>query len=85
MKLILTENANKYHKYIIPRFIFYPKTPVNILGVLSLGTFFGDNEDESDYLAEDGTTIKLGSTKLHFIWDHVSHGKDFMHGSSHMP
>ena len=63
MKLILTDNANKYHSFIIPCCVFYPNTPVNILGVPALGTFFGDNADATDLLSEDGITIKLGSTK----------------------
>ena len=54
MKLILTDDANKHHLYIIPRCVFNPNTPVNILGVSSLGTFFGDNAYETDTLAEDG-------------------------------
>ena len=57
MKLILTDDANKHYSYIIPRCVFYPKTPVNILGVPYIGTFFGDNSDATDILAEDGTTI----------------------------
>ena len=34
---------------------------------------------------EDGTTIKLGATRLHFIWDHGKHERNFMHGSRLMP
>ena len=85
MKLILTDDANNHHSYIIPRCVFDPKTPVNILGVPDLGTFFGDNSDATDPLAEDGTTIKSVSTKSHFIWDHGRHERHFMHGSSRMP
>ena len=84
MKLILTDNANKHNSYIIPRCVFDPKTPVNILGVPSLGTFFGDISDANYLLAEDGTTIKSGSTKSHFIWYHGRHERYFMHVSSHM-
>ena len=64
MKVILTDNANKHHSYIIFCCVFDPKTPVNILGVPSLGTFIGDHSDATDLLAEDGTTIKSG-TKNH--------------------
>ena len=67
MKLLLSGDANKHHSYIIPCCVFYPKTPVNILSVPALGTFFCDNEDATDPLADDGTTIKLGFTKSHFI------------------
>ena len=58
MKLILTDETNNHHLYIIPRCVFDPNIPVNILGVPDIGTFFGDNEDSTDPLAEDGTTIK---------------------------
>ena len=51
MKLILTDDANKHHSYIIPRCVFDPKTPVNILGVPDLGILFGDNADATDPLA----------------------------------
>ena len=85
IKLILTENANNHHLYIFPCCVFYPKTPVNILSVPALGTFFCDNEDATDPLADDGTTIKLGSTKSHFLWDNDRHERHFMHGSSRMP
>ena len=73
MKLLLTGGANKNHSYIIPRCVFDPNTPVNILGVPFLGKFFGDNSYATDPLAEDGTTIKSGSTKSHFIWNHGRH------------
>ena len=63
MKLIQTDNANKHHSYIITCCVFIPKTPVNILGVTALGTFFGDTEDANNPLAEDGTTIKSCPTK----------------------
>ena len=67
MKLILTDDDNKNDSYIIPLFVSDQKTPLNILGVPYLGIFFGDNSDATDTLVEDGTTIKLGSTKSHLI------------------
>ena len=73
MKLILTDDANKNHSHVVRSCIFDPNTPVNILGVPALGTFFSDNSDANDTLAEDGTTIISGSTKLHFIWNHGRH------------
>ena len=82
MKLILTDDSNKHHLYIIPCFVFDPKTPVNILGVPELGKFFGDNADATDPLAEDVTNIKLGSSKLHFIRDNGRNERHFMHVSS---
>ena len=84
MKLILTDDDNKHHTYKIPRCVFDPKTPVNILGFPALGIFFGDNADATDTLAEDGTNIKSGSKKSHFIWGHGRHKRNFIHGSSCM-
>ena len=63
MKLILTEYTNKHHSYVVPCCIFYPKTPVNILGVPALGSLFSDSEDATDILEEDGTNIKSCDTK----------------------
>ena len=73
MRFILSDNSNKHHLYIIPRCVFDPKTPVNIMGVTALGKLFGDNADATDPRTEDGTTIKLGYTKSPFIWDHGRH------------
>ena len=65
--------------------MFDPDTPTNILGVHALGTFFGDNANVGSPYDEDSTTIKLGATRLHFIWDHGKNEQHFMHGSSLMP
>ena len=51
IKLIQTDESNKHHLYIIPRCVFYPETPVNILGVPALGKFFGDNSDAADTIS----------------------------------
>ena len=67
MELILTDNTNKHQSYVIPRCVFVPNTPVNILGVSALDKLFGDNADETYPLSEYGTTIKSGATKSHFI------------------
>ena len=71
--------------YIVPCCVFDPNTPVNILGVPDLGSFFGDNADATDHTAAEGTTILLGSIKLHFIWDHGRHKQNFMHAYSYIP
>ena len=84
MKSILPDNANKHHSIFFPCCVFYPKTAVNILGVLALGTLFGDSADANYPLAEDFTTIKLYATESHFIWDIDRHERHFMHGSSQM-
>ena len=62
-----------------------PATPINILGVPALGTFFGDNANASSPYNKDDTTIKSSATRSHFIWYHGKHERHFMHGSSLMP
>ena len=59
--------------------------PIKILGVPDLGTFFGDNANASSPYDEDGTTIKSGATRFHFIWDLGKHKRHFLHGYSLMP
>ena len=41
--LVLTDNTNINYTYDVPGYAFDPATPINILGVPALGTFFGDN------------------------------------------
>ena len=65
--------------------MFDPATPINILSVPALGTFFGDNANASSPCDEYGTTIKSGATRSHFVWDHGRHEWHFMHSSSLMP
>ena len=65
--------------------VFDPATPISILGVPALGTFFDDNANAGSPYDEDGTTMKSGATRTHFIWDHSKHEQHFMHGSSLMP
>ena len=73
MKLIITDDANKNHSYVVPHCVFDSNTPVNILGVPSLGTLFGDNADATNPLADNGATIKVVAKKSHFIWYHGWH------------
>ena len=42
-RLVLTDNKNINYTYDVPGYAFDPATPINILGVPALGTFFGDN------------------------------------------
>ena len=69
----------------MPGCVFDPSTPINILGVPALGMFFGNNANAGSPYDEDGTTIKSGATRSHFIWDHSKHERHFMHGSRLMP
>ena len=69
----------------MPGCVFDTSTPINILGVPALGTFFGDNVNTCSPYDEDGTTIKSGTTRLRFIWYHGKHEWNFMHGSILMP
>ena len=84
-RLIITDNSNIHHTYDVPGCVFDPATPINILGVPELGTFFDDNANVSSPYNKDGTTIKLGATRSHFIWDHGRNERQFMHDSSLMP
>ena len=63
LRLVLTGNINDHHIYNITQCIFDPKSPLNIIGVLDLGTFFGDNTVVHCPLAEHVTTVKYGATK----------------------
>ena len=68
----------------MPGCVFDPATPINILGVPTLGKFFGDKANASSPYDEDSDTIKLGASRSHFIWDNGRHERNFMHGSSLM-
>ena len=46
-RLVLTDNTNINYTYDVPGCVFDPATPINILGVPALGTFFGDNANAS--------------------------------------
>ena len=72
-RLVITDNTNIHHIYDVPGCVFDPTTTINIFGVPALGTFFGDNANAGSPYDEDGTTIKLGATRSHFIWDHGKH------------
>ena len=85
IRLVLTDNSNQNHVYIVPGCVYDPDTPRNILGVPALDSFFGDSSDARDMLAADDTNIKSGATKSYFVWDHGKHEQHFLHGSSQMP
>ena len=85
IRLVLTYNSNQNHVYIVPGCVYDPDTPLNILRVPALGSLFGDSADASNMLAADGTNIKSGATKSHFVWDHGKHERNFLHGSNKMP
>ena len=58
----------------------------NVLGVPFLGKHhFKDQADANSLYDDDGTTIKSGSTKAHFIWDHGKHERHFFIGDSDLP
>ena len=42
-RLVLSDNKNKNYTYDVPGCVFDPATPINILSVPALGTFFGNN------------------------------------------
>ena len=84
-RLVLTNNTNIHHTYDVPGCVFDLATPINILGIPALGLLFDDNTNAGSHYNEDGTTIKSGATRSHFIWDHGRHERHFMHGSRLMP
>ena len=47
-------------------------------------TTLKDGADIRNLLDEDGTTVKSGSTKSHFLWDHGKNERHFIHGSSQL-
>ena len=83
--LVQTDNINQNHVYIVPGCVYDPDTPLNILGIPALVSFFGDSADASNMLAADGTNIKSGANKSNFVWDHGKHERHFLHGSIKMP
>ena len=83
LRLVVTDDAGQHHTYVVPRCVLDQSSPVNILGVPALGGFFKDFA--SSDAAMDGTTIKSGATKSHFVWDHGRHERHFVHGSTKMP
>ena len=83
--IVLTDNSNKHHTYDVPGFFYDPDSPLNILGVPCLGKYFDDGVDIRNPLDEDGTTVKSGSTKSNFVWDHGKHERHFIHVSSRFP
>ena len=85
IRLVLTDNSNHNHVYNVPGCVYNPDTPLNILGVPALGSLFGDSADTSNMLSADGTNIKYGATKSHFVWYNGKHEQNFLHGSSQMP
>ena len=85
IRLVLTDHSNQNQVYIVLGCVYHPDTPLNILGVPALGSFFGDSADASDMLASDGTNINSGATKSHFIWDHGKHNRNFLHVSIQIP
>ena len=85
IRLVLTYDSNQNHAYIVPGCVYNPDTPLNILGVPALGSFFGDSADAIEVIAADGTNIKSGATKSNLVWDDGKHERHFLHGSSQMP
>ena len=85
MKLVVSDDAIKHHSYIILHYVFDPNTSINILVVPDLETFFGDNADALDSLADNGITTRSGSTKSHYNWYHGRHKRHILHGSRHIP
>ena len=76
MRLVLTDNANKTPAYDTSECVHDPESPINIIGVQYLGKYFGDQA--TGLLKDDGTTVKSGSTKSHFVRDYGNNERHFM-------
>ena len=86
LRLVLTDDSNRHHKYDVKGCVYDPSAPMNVLGVPYLGKHhFKDQADANSLYDEDGTTIKSGSTKAHFVWDHGKHERHFFIGDSDLP
>ena len=85
LRLVLTYDSNTHDTYETPDCVYDPQSPINILGIPCLGKNFKDGVDIRNLLDEDGTTVKSGSTKSHFIWDHGKNERNLIHGSSQLP
>ena len=85
MRLVLTDDTNRHHYLKTPGCIFDPESHINSLGIPPLGKYFNDSAGVHEPFDNDGTTIKSGATKSHFVWYHGRHKRNFMHSYSHMP
>ena len=43
LRLVLTDDCNEHHSYVVPNCVFDPDTPMNIFGIPALGAFFNDS------------------------------------------
>ena len=77
-RLVLTDNYHKHHTYDIQEYVYDSESPINIIGVPYIGKHFGDQS--TGLYEDDGTTVKSGSIKSYFVWDHDNHECHFMHG-----
>ena len=84
IRLVLTYDKNEHNIYNIPGCIYNPDSPLNILGIPALGKKFNDGANINNPLDNDGTTVKAGAMKSHFVWDHGRRKRHFMHRDSHM-
>lgn len=84
MRLVLTDDANEHHSYDIPDCVFDPDSPINIIGVPTLGAFFGRHDDIPNE-DDDGTWVRSSANKSILTWDHGKHTRQFRHPSSKLP
>ena len=86
VRLVLTDESNVNHLYNIPRCIYDPETPVNVLGIPVLLELFDDAEDGPDTIVEDdGTTIMSSGRRSNFKWDHVNNHHHFTNTDRTLP
>ena len=81
MSLILRDDANINHPYDIPHCIYYPDSPLNIIGIPVLSAHFNDGVSALDAVAEDDRSTIFSSGRIsHFKWDN---GKQHCHFTHH--
>ena len=72
----LIDSRGIRRKLVLEDALYFPNSPVNVLGVTKLA------ETLDDY---DGTWIKTMRNTSHFVWDHEQYELEFQHPNSNLP
>ena len=82
IKLVLMDDSNQNHVYIIRGCVYDSDSSLNMLGIPTLGKIFDYSADPDNVFGDDGTAVKTGATKSQLMWAHGKHEQYFLHGSS---
>jgi hypothetical protein len=74
--IVIVDNAGVHQQILLEDVLYFPQTPVNILGVSKLAAQFED---------KDGTWIKSRWKRSTFTWNHEKFVCDFEHASCRLP